>query len=178
MPKRNKTHGSLPEWAKRIESVRKRLKISQGQLARTLRCSAMTVSRWERALLSPSADHFIQLGKVSGKHDDCWFFWERAGLQVADVVRVLPEKAMRNLPVPNLDYAGAGIQKREVGREKLVAVPLRKAVAGSHGQPGDKRLNLDSIPTSRVMGAPEDWCPNPAYTSLLRVRGASMDQLL
>jgi len=28
------------------------------------------------------------------------------------------------------------------------------------------------------MGAPLEWCPNPGYTSLLRVRGHSMEPLI
>ena len=28
------------------------------------------------------------------------------------------------------------------------------------------------------MGAPVEWCPNPGYTSLLRVRGHSMEPLI
>src|SRR5919109_907089 len=86
-----KTKGSLPEWASRILAMRRRLHLSQGNLARQLNCSAMTVSRWERGLLAPSADHSIQLGKIAGK-SDCWFFWEHAGLQLQDVLRAMPEK--------------------------------------------------------------------------------------
>ena len=94
------------------------------------------------------------------------------------MVRVLPERAIQKLPAPHLDYVGAGIQRREAEQEKIVAIPLRKAVAGNHGQVGDKRLSLDRITATKVMGAPTEWCPNPGYTSLLRVRGHSMEPLL
>ena len=59
-------HKTLPEWATRIMSLRQRLKISQGDLAKRMNCSAMTVSRWERGLQPPSAEFYLQLGKNWG----------------------------------------------------------------------------------------------------------------
>jgi phage repressor protein C with HTH and peptisase S24 domain len=171
---KNKTNG-IPPWAKRIEGLRRKMKASQGELARKLRCSAMTVSRWERGLLAPSADHYIALGKLAGKQD-CWYFWELAGLMIGDLYRVLPDKTAERLPSPSLDYAGAGIRKRE--EEEMVPIPVRNAVAGAHGSKGDRRLTLERIPANRTMGAPAVWCPNPTYTSMLRVRGSSMEPLL
>lgn len=167
---------SLSEWAKRIEAARKRLKISQGELARRLQCSAMTVSRWERGLLEPSADHYVQLGKL-GK-TDCWFFWERAGIQLADVMRALPERVTNRLPAPQLESAHAGVAVAEEAASKMIAVPLLKAVAGTHGTHGDRKLGLTVLEANKIMGAPADWCPNPRYTSLLRVRGHSMQPLI
>jgi len=57
-------------------------------------------------------------------------------------------------------------------------MPVLRAVAGTHGNRGDKKLSLDMIPSSKLMGAPSDWCPNPRYTSLLRVKGRSMEPLI
>jgi len=172
-----KNRKTLPEWARRIESLRKRLKISQGELARRMQCSAMTISRWERGLLAPSSDHYVQLGKLSNKQD-CWFFWERAGIQVADVVRALPERVMAKLPAPQLEAAHAGVSAMDRESKRMIAVPMLKAVAGSHGTHGDRKLGLGVVDASRIMGAPADWCPNPRYTSLLRVRGHSMQPLI
>ena len=170
----------VPEWASSIIALRHNLKLSQGELARRLECSAMTVSRWERGLQAPTAHYYILLGNLAGKHDT-WFFWERAGLQVADVLRVLPaNEANRALTAPALDDARAGTGDRvsEVSSERMVALPVLRAVAGTHGHRGDKRLSLDRISTSKLIGAPADWCPNPRYTSLLRVRGHSMEPLI
>jgi phage repressor protein C with HTH and peptisase S24 domain len=170
-------HGSTPEWAKRIEALRRRMKISQGELARKMHCSAMTVSRWERGLLAPSADHYIGLGKLAGKAE-CWHFWELAGLMMADIYRALPEKTAEKLPAGSVEYAGAGIRKRETG-EETITIPLRNAVAATHGSKGgDRRFALDRIPSVRMMAAPAAWCPNPKYTSMLRIRGNSMEPLL
>jgi DNA-binding XRE family transcriptional regulator len=179
---RKTQQNTLPEWAQRISSLRERLRMSQAELGRRFECSAMTVSRWERGLLAPSSDYYIQLGNLSGK-SECWYFWERAGLQLPDVLRALPARVRPKLPVsalPALEGAHAGTAERskDPKRGGLVAIPLLNVVAGSHGNQGDKKLSLDHIPARRVMGAPAEWCPNPDYTSLVRVKGDSMQPMM
>jgi hypothetical protein len=140
----------------------------------------MTVSRWERGLLTPSADYYIALGNLAGK-EECWFFWERAGLNSADVVRSLPARLKRKLPeseAPELESVTAGMGGRRIGKTKLIPIPMLRAVAGTLGVEGDKTLSLDAIPATRLVGTPQEWCPNPAYTSLLRVRGHSMEPMI
>ena len=56
----------------------------------------MAVSRWERGEAQPPADAYIRLGKLAGD-PLCWFFWGRAGLNTADVIRVLPKARRRFL---------------------------------------------------------------------------------
>ena len=72
-------NSALPEWATQVTALRVSLKINQAELARTLECSAMTVSRWERGLLQPSAQHFIQLGNMGSK-EEAWPEKSRAGV--------------------------------------------------------------------------------------------------
>lgn len=98
--------GSLQEWAAQITKLRERLKINQAELARCLECSAMTISRWERGLLQPSAEHFIQLGNLGGK-GEAWFFWEMAGIQASKMVESLGSSSRRSrgLDAPHLDRA-------------------------------------------------------------------------
>ena len=180
MRKKSK-RGTLAEWAARITALRERLKINQAELARKLECSAMTVSRWERGLLAPSAEYFIQLGNLGNKNE-AWFFWERAGIQPARVADALEAtiKNRRALTAPTLDRAHAGA-KAETDQEqlsRLVALPLLKATVGTHGQAGDKKSSLSYIPATQSIGAPANWCPNPRYTSLLKVRGRSMEPLI
>jgi phage repressor protein C with HTH and peptisase S24 domain len=182
MARTPKKERAIPEWAKRIHELRARLHVPQGELARLLDCSAMTVSRWENGQLEPTAHYFIELGKLAGKAD-CWFYWERAGLQSSDVVRVLPERERKQLPVqaePGLDLveAGTGARLEALGKPKIVHIPVLQAVAGTHGGEGDKRDNLNRIPAKEMMGAPTEWCPNPGYTSMLRVKGKSMEPLI
>src|SRR5207253_2971722 len=47
-----------------------------------------------------------------------------------------------------------------------------------HGNQGDKEVSLDYVRASQVMGAPVEWCPNSRYTSLLRVKGNSVQQMM
>jgi phage repressor protein C with HTH and peptisase S24 domain len=173
---------TIPQWAKKIASMRRQLRISQAELARRLECSAMTVSRWERGQLAPSADYYIQLGRLA-KKSDRWFFWERAGLQVGDVLSVVPHEPPKGFPkmaLPDLEdaAAGTGEQRTTSKNAHVVPIPLLKAVAGTPGCAGDKRLSLHQIPAQEMVGAPYQWCPNPAYTSLVRVRGHSMEPLI
>src|SRR5579862_4705500 len=169
----------VPEWGLQITSLRERLGINQAELARRMECSAMTISRWERGLLQPSAEHFIQLGNLAHK-SEAWFFWEMAGVRPAKVLEALQTspRAHRLPGTPqHLDRHEDGMAVKP-GRLPLVAIPLLKAVIGSHGQPGDRRSSLRAIPASSVLTIPVSWCPNPAYTSLLRVKGCSMEPVL
>ena len=89
-----KSNRAVPDWSRKILAFRQALKLTQGELGKRLRTSAMAVSRWERGDAEPPADAYIRLGNIA---DDplCWFFWERAGLSTADVMRVLPTASRR-----------------------------------------------------------------------------------
>lgn len=169
----------LPEWAGQITTLRARLEINQAELARRVECSAMTISRWERGLLQPSAEHFIQLGNLGDKTES-WFFWEMAGIQAAKMIRALD--ISRNQPpveAGNVEPARAGAAAAPHRKlSPILSVPLLDAVVGAHGVPGDRRSSLRAIPVAEVLGAPAPWCPNPSYTSLLRVKGHSMEPLI
>jgi phage repressor protein C with HTH and peptisase S24 domain len=174
--RKRKDHGPT-EWAEQIRNLRQKLGISQGELARKLDCSAMTVSRWENGLLAPTSRYYIELGKLAGKQD-CWFYWGRAGLQSSDVVPFLNERERKQFPVrteEQMELAAAGSGTR---KQKVVPIPVLQATVGTHGGQGDRHGNLNYIPAKEVMGAPLEWCPNPGYTSLLRVRGHSMEPLI
>jgi phage repressor protein C with HTH and peptisase S24 domain len=179
MTKKSKA-SALPEWTRQITDLRERLGINQAELARRMECSAMTISRWERGLLQPSAEHFIQLGNLGDK-SEAWFFWEMAGIQPAKMVQALsgPSRGKKNSEGFHLEVARAGAAG--VSPQKLshvIGLPLLKAVVGAHGVAGDRRSSLRTIPVSEIIGAPASWCPNPAYTSLLRVKGESMEPLI
>ena len=182
MPKRKRKDHAPTEWAEQIRSLRQKLGISQGELARKLDCSAMTVSRWENGQLAPTARYYVELGKLAGKQD-CWFYWGRAGLQSSDVIPVLNERERRQYPAgpeDQMDLAAAGIGAKQEGarKQRVVSIPVLQATVGTHGGQGDRHGNLNYIPAREVMGAPLEWCPNPSYTSLLRVRGHSMEPLI
>src|SRR5258706_1048967 len=182
MPKRKRKDHGPTEWAEQIRNLRQRLAISQGELARKLDCSAMTVSRWENGQLAPTARYYVELGKLAGKQD-CWFYWGRAGLQSSDVMPVLTEREPKQFPSRTeeqmeLAAAGSGSRQETARKAKVVPIPVLQATVGTHGGQGDRHGNLNYIPAREVMGAPLEWCPNPSYTSLLRVRGHSMEPLI
>jgi phage repressor protein C with HTH and peptisase S24 domain len=176
MPKKFKS-AELPEWAVQITTLRERLKINQAELARRMACSAMTISRWERGLLQPSAEHFVQLGNL-GNTTQAWFFWEMAGIQpakMAGALKATTGSRKSGEVLQKKDGAGAGksVGKRATG----VNVPVLKAFIGAHGAAGDKR-SLRTIPAKEVISIPAKWCPNPDYTSLVSVRGHGMEPLI
>jgi phage repressor protein C with HTH and peptisase S24 domain len=176
--KKKSKHALPQEWAQRITSLRERLGINQAELARKMECSAMTVSRWERSLLRPSAEHFIELGNFGNK-TEAWYFWELAGIKPSKMLESLSSssRVRKAFDMPELDRASAGASVQP-HKGDVVGLPLLKVVIGTHGVQGDRRSSLRTIPSTQVIGAPAMWCPNPGYTSLLRVKGHSMEPLI
>ena len=179
--KKRARQNSIPARAEKIAELRKHLRLSQAELGSQLQYSAMAVSRWERGLQEPGADCYIKLGDLAG-NPDCWFFWECAGLNSSKIMRVLPQEK-RIFPksiFPDFDIvvAGSGSKARSHKKTKLVAIPLLSVLAGAHGEGGDKTLDLSSAPAEDMIAAPESWCPNPASTSCLRIKGTSMNPLI
>jgi len=176
--KKKPKSAALQEWARRITSLRERMGINQAELARRMECSAMTVSRWERSLLRPSAEHFIELGNF-GTKDEAWYFWELAGIKASKMLESLSgsSRARKAFDMPELDKAHAGATAHPDTGD-VIGLPLLKVVIGTHGVQGDRRSSLRTIPSTQMIGAPAPWCPNPGYTSLLRVKGHSMEPLI
>ena len=140
----------------------------------------MSISRWERGLLEPSADAYIRLGRMA-QGADSWFFWGRAGLQAADVLpKARPKRGSPQLRTSqNLEPAHAGTATiNQSMRDAVVPLRLLTATLGTHGGSGARKLSLDHIPAVEVVTTPAQWCPNPNYTSLLRVKGKSMEPLI
>jgi SOS-response transcriptional repressor LexA len=167
------------EWATRINALRIRLGLSQSELGKRLDASAMAVSRWERGLQEPPANISIQLGNLTGD-PECWYFWGRAGLHSEDLMRVLPSirSRMQRDRLPDLRVVQAGIHRVSKKKSQLVAIPVLPVVAATHGGKGDPAIALQQARPDELLAAPNEWCPNPAYTSCLRVRGRSMMPLL
>ncbi len=173
---------SQPEWAKSIVHLRSALALSQVGFGDVFHCSAMTVSRWERGISEPPSHTYIEMGNLAGD-PRCWYFWERAGMSKGDLLRVLPQtrERLRKLQTPHLEIvtAGSGTKKLESNDKlQLVALPLLTTVAAAHGEKGDGEASLHDAPTESMFAAPKAWCPNPATTSCLRVRGESMSPLI
>jgi SOS-response transcriptional repressor LexA len=181
MRKSQSTSGILPkpDWAANISELRQRLNLSQAVFGGRLNSSAMSVSRWERGNQEPSAGSYIELGNLAGA-PVCWYFWDRAGLRNEDFMRVMPNlrKRIRHTNVINFQIANAGSGRKRLKVRQLVAIPLVKVVAASHGENGDGVPTLHDAPVESMIAAPMAWCPNPAATTCLRVKGNSMNPLL
>ena len=176
----NKTKTVLPEWARTIKAVRLKLRLSQSELAEKLETSAMAISRWERGEFEPSADAYLRLGKLMGD-PLCWFFWGRAGLSTADVMRVLPKagRRLRQDRIATVQVVHAGAEKLlPAEKESFVAIPLLPVRAATPGEKGDRVADLDQLKPDAMLAAPAEWCPNPASTISLTVKGNSMSPLI
>src|SRR5713226_548457 len=140
MGRKSARQRATPEWAEEIEKLRRRLGQSQSRLGQQLQYSAMAISRWERGLQEPPADCYIKLGDLAG-NPDCWYFWERAGLKSADVIRALPldKRLFPKSTFPDFDIvvAGSGGKIRSTKKTQLVAIPLLTDHDGAHGEKGD-----------------------------------------
>ena len=166
-----------PEWAKTVVRLRKQLGFHQATFGNTFHCSAMAVSRWERGISEPPSHTYIEMGNAAGD-PLCWYFWGRAGLSKEDLLRVTPrlQERLRKAQIPRLEIVSAGgsAKKPEDKKLQLVAIPLLRTVAASHGETGDNHVLLQDAPVESMIAAPKDWCPHPSTTSCLRVRGSSM----
>lgn len=139
----------------------------------------MAVSRWERGVQEPPAGSYVELGTLAGD-SLCWYFWGRAGLRKEDLMRSLPKLSRQLSPSNkiNLRIAAAGSGHKKSTVPQLVAIPLLKIVAASHGEKGDSSAVLHGAPVESMIATPKDWCPNPSLTSCLRVQGNSMSPLI
>jgi transcriptional regulator with XRE-family HTH domain len=97
---------SVVEWARCIAALRRRLQLTQTELADQLGVTAMTVSRWERGLVEPTASGYIGLGNLAEPRE-AWYFWRRAGLDEAQVRRTLAQQG-KSTSRPKAKAKGTG----------------------------------------------------------------------
>jgi phage repressor protein C with HTH and peptisase S24 domain len=183
MPK-SRSRSKVPagqEWASAISDLRHRFNLSQTTFGKKFHSSAMAVSRWERGTQEPTARSYIELGLLAGD-PNCWYFWGRAGLRHEDLMRILPQLRRRlsqtKIPDFQLVRAGSGSKRPVAEQLQLIAIPLLKAFAASHGEKGDNGTLLHGEPVESMIAAPKAWCPNPDTTTCLRVQGDSMSPVI
>jgi SOS-response transcriptional repressor LexA/DNA-binding XRE family transcriptional regulator len=170
----------VPEWARKVLAFRRDRKLTQGALAEELSTSAMAVSRWERGQAEPSAEAYIRLGHLAGD-PLCWFFWGRAGLDTADLMRVLPvaRRRLRRGGIANIQIVHAGsVKRRSLKLADFVAIPVLPIQAATLGERAEEVADFDQLKPEAIWAAPAEWCPNPANTVSLRVKGNSMSPLI
>jgi transcriptional regulator with XRE-family HTH domain len=175
-----KSASAVPEWSRKILAFRHARKLTQGGLAKELSTSAMAVSRWERGEAEPSAEAYIRLGHLVGD-PLCWFFWGRAGLNTADLTRLLPatRRRLRQGGVANVEivHAGAG-EAKSLRPTDFVAIPVLPVHAATPGEDAEEVADLGQLEPEAIWAAPAKWCPNPGNTVSLRVKGNSMSPLI
>jgi SOS-response transcriptional repressor LexA len=176
-----KSKKPVPDWVKPIRELRQKLNLNQEELGRRLHYSAMAISRWERGEQEPTDRGYIELGNLAGD-PGCWYFWERAGLHSENLLQMMPalRQRVQSNRVSDIEIvnAGSGRRKAPPNKLQLAAIPLLKVTAATHGEKGGHAASLLSGPVESMIVAPKDWCPNPATTSCLRVRGHSMAPLI
>ena len=162
-----------------IMRLRERMNMNQAAFGHEVHSSAMGVSRWERGAQEPSSHSYIELGNLAGD-PDCWFFWARAGLRSEDLMRVMPKlrKRYEEIKTEPIQIVHAGGANKKRAKTQLVAVPVLKIVAPTGPEIGDEAPILSEIPVESVIAVPQEWCPSPASTYSLRVRGNSMNPLV
>ena len=170
---------ALPERSRKIVAFRQSLNLSQTELGKRLQTSAMAVSRWERGETEPP-HAYIRFGNLAGD-PLCWFFWGRAGLSTADVMRVLPtaRRRLREGRIASVQVVHAGAARTSLLKpESFVAIPILPVSAATPGTYGGNVPDLDQLKPEALWAAPAEWCPNPAATISLRVTGNSMSPLI
>ena len=130
---------ALPDWARKIYDLRKRLGLNQTTFGSRLHYSAMAVSRWESGKQEPTAQCYIQMGNLAGD-PHCWDFWARAGLQRSDLAQMFPSPQSGSQAKKWLDFdivhAGGAVPRagrKKARRPKLVAIPLLDIHVGTLG---------------------------------------------
>jgi SOS-response transcriptional repressor LexA len=168
----------IPEWAREIVELRRRLGLSQAALGQRLQYSPVAVSRWERGAKEPTAEAYIRLGNLA-EGPASWSFWSRAGLRTADIARKLPptiRSGKPRLPEFEIVLAGGGKRAQQRARKlKIVAIPVLPVRAATLGETGDRSMDSNRLPAEAVIAAPVTWNPNAGTTSCLRVKGSSMN---
>jgi DNA-binding XRE family transcriptional regulator len=167
-------------WASKIAAFRQSLKLSQQDFGTQVGTTAMSVSRWERGEAEPPADAYLRMGTVAGD-PLCWYFWDRAGLSISDVERVLPsaEKRRRGFKAThgNVVHAGAA-GAMAAATADFVTIPLLPIAVGTIGADGDREADIAISQPESLLAAPTGWCPHPRMTFCLRVKGNSMSPLI
>jgi len=60
----------------------------------------------------------------------------------------------------------------------FVVIPVLPVCAATPGQDAEEVAELDQLKPEAIWAAPAEWCPNPASTVSLRVKGNSMSPLI
>jgi SOS-response transcriptional repressor LexA len=155
-----------PVWAEPIKALRKKLALTQADLANELGVSGMAVSRWERGVQEPPAQYYISMGNLVGS-PECWMFWRFAGLRREDVERVSGEAPPRPEEIATHPP------------QETVSIPVLK-IAASDGSvtASHAPMSLADADIEFHVGVPRWWCTETCQVIGIRVAGRSMSPLI
>jgi SOS-response transcriptional repressor LexA len=122
------------------------------------------------------------MGRIAGD-PLCWYFWDRAGLRIADVERVLACADTRgggtsagakhdNAVHAEVNRATADLQA------DFVTIPFFPIAAATPGTEADRGADIELSQPESLLAAPAAWCPHPRMTFCVRVKGDSMSPLI
>jgi DNA-binding XRE family transcriptional regulator len=144
--------------AEKISHLRAALGLSKEEFAVALKATRIAVRAWERGDYQPSADACMRIGNLAaqnGDTDGALWFWQRAGMDAANLKRLLPALGKR-------------ISEAMASPVDVISVPLLKSLAFvAEPLVAPASEILDRIPLAAGLVA------NPETTSFLRVSGGS-----
>jgi len=166
----------IPEWSERILRLVEELKVTQAGLAERLGVSPATVSRWIQGKIEPTAEGYVSLGNLA-RRTEGMYFWERAGIDVANFPDATLRKAESSLRVSMQDFALVGTRRTSQqfeARGSAVAIPLLNVAAYGDRVPPRESVSLSSAQVEEVLLAPLNWCKNPEHMIGMHLMGESM----
>lgn len=70
------------EWAQRVTALRKKLGLRQAEFGKCFGVTQAAVSKWESGLKEPSVANYIRMGNLATDQSDCFWFWQKAGVDM------------------------------------------------------------------------------------------------
>src|SRR5260370_3629273 len=96
-------------------------------------------------------------------------------------MRILPvaRRRLRRGGIANIQIVHAGAVKgKSLKPADFVTIPILPVHAATLGEVAEEVADLDQLKPEEIWAAPAEWCPNPAKTVSLRVKGNSMSPLI
>jgi SOS-response transcriptional repressor LexA len=96
-------------------------------------------------------------------------------------MRILPvsRRRLRQGGIAHIRVVHAGAVKvKSLKPTNFVAIPVLPVHAATLGEDAEEVADLEQLKPEAIWTAPAEWCPNPAKTVSLRVKGNSMSPLI
>jgi SOS-response transcriptional repressor LexA len=169
------TQAAIPEWAQRINELRRKLKLGQEEFAEAVGVSQQTVSRWVRGEREPSVDGYRSIIHLCGdeQQEAARYFLKRYG-DLTGVHDFTARFALDQYPKLNKKLRAAERQMEELQNEKnAVVIPLLKdsAAAGTPRAIDEKEIEAELV-------LPRAWVSKSSTITAIKVEGDSMSPVL